>query len=141
MMKYIAFLLSISLLMISCGGETTENTADDTPVDASKLIPEHRYALEICQCLGKENRNEIDKLNQIIAEKGRNVMNEDSVMREKYAPVGAIMTSCMGEIEKQFATDGVDPMSETFEENFYNGLKEQCPEMYTFMVSIKPEGE
>lgn len=136
-MKFFTYLFAVTLLFASCAGGSSENTQKE--VDASQLIPEHRYALEICNCMGDDVKGQLVKLNEIIKEKGRDVLNQDSTLREQYAPVGEAMTGCMGEIEKQFQKDGVDPMGETFEENFYTGLKEQCPDMYEFMTSIQPE--
>lgn len=136
-MKYIAYLLSVTLLFASCAGEGGDG---GEKTDVSQLIPEHRYALEICECMGTDNKNQLVELNKIIKEKGRDIMSQDTTLRERFAPVGEAMTACMNKIETQFEADGIDPMSDTFEENFYTGLKEQCPEMYEFMISIDPDG-
>ena len=134
-MKSLIWIWGIGFLTIfaACdgGGE-----ASQTKVDLQKLEAEQRYAYNICECLGEEKQALAD-LNKILKELGRDALRNDTTLQQQYEPVGAKMTGCMNQVEKNFAADGVDPNSEEFELKFKAGLKEHCPVMAEFLGYIE----
>lgn len=137
MIRYLLYLLGVVLTFTACtpsgDGTADKKETDDTIASVNQPVAlEEKFAADLCECLGPDNRQILRELTVMLEQDNMESLEQNEAFNTKFNTLNMALFTCMANLGEQYK----DWEGEESEEKLDQAMKNFCGDLYTYLKTV-----